>query len=359
MTKRNTAVCKRPNISRLKRPKNSKIKVISLFCGAGGMDVGFHQAGFETCLAIDHWPDAVDTFNHNSKAPVACVRDLANLTPREFLSLIPAGEEPVGIIGGPPCQGFSRGNVGSDPNDPRNLLPFRYASLLSAARKRFNLHFFVFENVTGLLDAKHLPRFHKIVEEFRKAGFRLFVKRLDASNFSVPQKRHRLFIVGLNEDLYPDVDFEFPEDKQKLRVVADVMKGLPSATLFDRTLDRESIPFHPNHWTMVPRSKRFANEASVSASGRSFRRLSWDKPSPTVAYGNREIHVHPDGQRRLTIYEAMLLQGFDPKFEILGSLSSQVTQISNAVPPPLARAIANQLGMLLRSNAKRQPKPQG
>ena len=97
---------------------------------------------------------------------------------------------------------------------------------------------------------------------------------------------------------------------------------------------------------MQPRSPKF--KSGEFGTGRSFRKLNWNEPSPTVAYGHREIHVHPDGARRLSIYEAMLLQGFPKSFELVGTLSEQVTQVSNAVPPPVARAIATTLKTVFR-----------
>jgi DNA (cytosine-5)-methyltransferase 1 len=100
---------------------------------------------------------------------------------------------------------------------------------------------------------------------------------------------------------------------------------------------------------MQPRSHRF--KTGEFGDGRSFRKLNWNEPSPTVAYGHREIHVHPDGKRRLSIYEAMLLQGFpEKKFELAGTLSEQVTQVSNAVPPPVAGAIAKTIRATLNLN---------
>jgi DNA (cytosine-5)-methyltransferase 1 len=91
---------------------------------------------------------------------------------------------------------------------------------------------------------------------------------------------------------------------------------------------------------MQPKSHRFLSPTAESGEGRSFRRLNWDAASPTIAFGHREIHVHPNGHRRLSIYEAMLLQGFPADFVLEGNLSEQVEQVSNAVPPPLARSIA-------------------
>ncbi len=92
---------------------------------------------------------------------------------------------------------------------------------------------------------------------------------------------------------------------------------------------------------MQPRSPRFDNPESENGEGRSFRRLTWDTESPTIAFGHREIHIHPSGRRRLSIFEAMLLQGFPEKFVLEGNLTEQVQQISNAVPPPLARSVAS------------------
>ena len=97
---------------------------------------------------------------------------------------------------------------------------------------------------------------------------------------------------------------------------------------------------------MVPKSPKFNNlpDPSVSNGARSFKRLFWDQPSFTVAYGHNEIHVHPDGHRRLSIYEAMMLQGFPRmEYELKGCLSDQVSLVSDAVPPPLAFALAKSI----------------
>jgi len=325
-------------------------QLLSLFCGAGGLDEGFRRAGFRTVLAIDNCGDAVRTFNHNAGIETAVTRDLAKLSPAEFLSLVPADSRPIGLIGGPPCQGFSRANVLADPNDPRNMLPYRYAALLKAATTAYGLHFFVFENVAGLLGQKHSRRLRQILLRLAGAGFNVFADDLDAQHFGVPQRRRRLFIVGLNKLLYPEVEFVFPQGTgDNERTVKHAIGGLPSPAYFARDLSVSSIPHHPNHWTMRPKSRKFAT--GMSGGGRSFKRLKWDEVSATVAYGNREIHIHPNGRRRLSIYEAMLLQGFPPQYRLTGSLSAQVTQVSNAVPPPVAEAIARAIKGLIDTHA--------
>lgn len=136
--------------------------------------------------------------------------------------------------------------------------------------------------------------------------------------------------------------------------VRSVIGSLPDPAFFARNLDKSAIPHHENHWTMRPVSKRFSRPGGADRGGRSFRRLEWDRPSPTVAYGHREIHVHPDGRRRLSIFEAMLLQGFQEDFVLEGTLSSQVEQVSNAVPPPLAQSLAATIGAaMLRAGDSR------
>jgi len=324
--------------------------IISLFCGAGGLDVGFTKAGFKVLLAFDNSQAAVNSYNLNAKKAVARVADLSDDGDASFRKLVreSLGTTQIqGIIGGPPCQGFSRGNASADPNDPRNKLAFRYADILRALNTKNKIKFFVFENVMGLTTVRHMVRFRAIRQSFMDAGFRIFYHDLDAQDFGVPQFRRRLFIVGLNAKRLPKADFSFPIGTAKRRTVKDAIQGLPQPAFFDRNIQPGDIPHHPNHWTMKPRSAKLILSAGAS-DGRSFRQLDWNEVSPTVAYGNREIHVHPDGGRRLSVHEAMLLQGFPPTYKLAGNFSQQITQVSNAVPPPVAQAIARSIKQLLR-----------
>ena len=142
--------------------------------------------------------------------------------------------------------------------------------------------------------------------------------------------------------------FNFPIGRFKVhKTVRSVIENLPEPQYFSHGLNSELIPFHPNHWTMKPKSARFLAPIDAIKGARSFIRLGWDKPSRTVAYGHREIHVHPNGHRRLSIYEAMRLQGFPIEYRLTGTLSEQVTQVSNAVPPPVAECIAKSIRELL------------
>jgi DNA (cytosine-5)-methyltransferase 1 len=194
------------------------------------------------------------------------------------------------------------------------------------------------ENVLGIRDAKHLETYNTLVENIDNIGFDVSEKELCALDFGVPQTRRRVIVCGLRKDSgYLPLILR---KRNGISTVRDAISHLPDPVYFKYGLKPEDIPEHPNHWTMKPRSIRFSNPDRYENDGRSFKRLHWEKASPTVAYGHREIHIHPNGHRRLSIFEAMLLQGFPSEFILTGNLSEQVEQVSNAVPPPLAKSVA-------------------
>lgn len=329
--------------------------VISFFSGCGGFDLGFSSAGFSIGLALDVDPIAVKSYNHNRDRKVCHVADLASLTPDAIIELYQLecnSVSPRGIIGGSPCQTFSFGNVHFNIDDSRHLLPRRYATILRYLNQVYDLDFFVFENVKGITSMKHRKEYTTIKKLFSRAGFKLFEGELDAADFGVAQHRCRVFLVGFNKVRYPNIEFTFPRAKTNIPLtVASKLKGLPPPLLFKRGTQKEDIAFHPNHWTMYPHSKRFTDSSLKNGHklGRSFRVLLWDKPSLTVAYGNREIHVHPNTKRRLSVYEAMLLQGFPEDYELLGTLSDQIRQVSDAIPPQLGEALGKAIYETLKN----------
>jgi DNA (cytosine-5)-methyltransferase 1 len=325
---------------------------VSLFCGAGGLDAGFADAGFHTVYAVDSMPAAVRTFNHNAGANVAVVCDLLKSRSTTITKAIAdlsakTGVSPRGLLGGPPCQGVSNANNQAGPDDPRNRLFKKYCNIVLRLEEEHGLDFFVFENVPALKRArKNLPLYHKLVGLLGNA-FDLHEAILDASKFGVAQTRERLIIVGFAKRLGIK-EFSLPTGSgAPTATVRTAIDGLPEPAFFTRGMDTRGFAVHPNHWTMTPKSKKFFADAPTSNDGRSFIRLEWEQQSRTVAYGNREIHVHPSGRRRISIYEAMLLQGFDSRFELTGNLSEQVTQISNAVPPPVAAAVGRAIAAVL------------
>ena len=325
------------------------LNLLSLFCGAGGLDLGFTKQGFNVNLAIDLSQAAIDTHKANFYGSNAQTHDLLELGIPGLLALCKENfdiDKPIGIIGGPPCQGFSRGNIGASKDDPRNQLALFYTQAISALKKIFNIEFVVFENVLGIRDKKHQDIYNEIIESLNNLSFEVSENELNAANFGVPQIRKRIIIIAIKKrKSSTKISFSnFTTHK----TVKDVIFGLPEPIFYAKGIVPSDIPYHPNHWTMKPKSKKFLDTASFHNKNRSFRAISWDKPSPTVAYGNREIHVHPDKKRRLSIHESLLLQGFPKDFVLSGTLSQQVTQVSNAVPPPMAEGIAKEIKRIIR-----------
>ena len=245
----------------------------------------------------------------------------------------------IAVIGGPPCQGFTTANVKADSNDPRNQLVLLYLDIIAALQQQYTVVFTVLENVPGLLGIKHADTVKDLFSKYDGLRHETVLGVHNAIDFGVAQERKRVIFTSFN-DPNNAARFGLHPTSTAKHTVREMIGTLPEPAFFARHMP--TVPFHANHWTMQPRSKRFTTP-NTSGKSRSFRRLQWDKPSPTVAYGNREIHVHPMGHRRLSVYEAMLLQGFPPDFELKGSFSEQVEQISNAVPVPLAKALAESI----------------
>lgn len=331
------------NGERIRRsePRTTLPKIVSLFSGAGGLDLGFKQAGFTIAVAIDVADAAIRTHKKNFPRTMAVVGDLIKLRPAGVVEHVTERLKPgqsIAVIGGPPCQGFSRANATSLTSDPRNKLPKLYLEIVEALQDLYTVEFIVFENVLGIRDKKHAKTYEALVKGITDLGFDVTEKELCSADFGVPQNRRRIVLSGMRQgQCYSPVK---PRKRKGIATVREAIGGLPAPAYFKRKLDPIDIPVHPNHWTMQPKSARFESRKPEITEQRSFKRLNWDSPSRTIAFGHREIHIHPQGNRRLSIYEAMLLQGFPKEFVLEGNLSEQVEQVSNAVPPPLARSVA-------------------
>ena len=249
---------------------------------------------------------------------------------------------PRGVIGGPPCQSFSRANhFRSDSDKRRNHVRQFFSIALRFHRFRDELDFILMENVPDLSNAEDGDLLKRETVRLERYQFHVYQFLLDAVHYAVPQRRNRLFILAIpNSKLTKP--WSTPNGENTTTTVRDAIRDLPPPTQFRRTLQPHDTPFHPNHWCMRPQSPKFSDGSLVEgySSGRSFKTLAWDRPSITVSYGHREVHIHPNGDRRLSVLEAMRLQGIPDDYVLTGTLSAQIEQVSEAVPPPLAEAIA-------------------
>lgn len=337
-----------------------KNKIIDLFCGCGGLSLGFEQAGFEVAYAIDMWQAAINTYNHNHKEKVAECRDIHELT-NEKLQELKAGGEIVGVIGGPPCQGFSK--VGTrDVNDPRNHLYLEYCRVV----EEVSPDFFVLENVSGLLTLCKGMFKEDIIKRFSELGYTVEYKEVCAADYGVPQNRHRVFFVGMKKD-----KFEFPEKLEKIITSKDAISDLLPLNL-ENGMDssheyfclpqneyqkkmRGSLDRVTNHQITVHTQKTIDIISMVPDGGtiydlpdkywevrkyrKGFERMPSTRPCHTVDTGHRN-YFHYKENRIPTARENARLQSFPDDYVFLGTKTDQYKEIGNAVPPLLAYHIA-------------------
>lgn len=299
------------------------MRVVSLFSGAGGLDLGFKMAGHDIVWANDLYEDAVHTYQKN----------IGNHIVLEDVRNIPTDEIPDCdiVIGGFPCQGFSVANTKRHVADERNELYKQLIRVIEDKKPKF----FLAENVKGLTNLGKGEVFKMILADFEQLGYKVQYKILNAADYGVPQTRMRVIIVGVRNDI--GWEYEFPkmthsqDGKDGLPIwvsVSEALKGLP---------DPDSENDVPNHTY----SKYKLNINGYIG----HRLLDPDKPAPTVTArgdnrGGVVIHPHPNGQRRMSCRELALVQSFPIDYEFSGNNSSIYRQIGNAVPPLLAYAIA-------------------
>ena len=333
-----------------------RIVLLSLFSGCGGLDVGFEQAGFDIGLAYDIRAHAITSWNRNR--PWSRCGHVANLSTIRLMDMDRdhGGRfAPSGVIGGPPCQSFSRANSSRSVDDPRSKLVRQFFSIaLRFHRQRRLLDFILMENVPALAKAENGRLLAREMQRLNENGFDVHNFLVDAACHSVPQYRNRLFVLAFPKNRFTMKRWSSPVGSDERKTVADAIKDLAPPVHFSRDIGESEVPVHPNHWCMVPKSHRFFDGSLVEgySSARSFKTLAWDKPSITVSYGHREVHIHPNRKRRLSVFEAMKLQGFPDDYVLKGSLSAQIDQVSEAVPPPLAKAVAMSIDSAIRRATK-------
>ncbi len=301
---------------------------VSLFCGAGGLDIGFEQAGFKTIWANDFDKDACKTHQNWSKAKVVC-GDIAKVDVTE----IPDSDI---ILGGFPCQGFSL----SGPrkiDDSRNVLYKHYVRIVKAKQPKI----FVGENVKGLLTMANGDIFEAIKEEFSNCGYNVFSQLVNAKDFGVPQDRERVIIVGIRKDL--DInDFSIPVPKNKRMTMREALAGMPEPS--------------PDDVCNAPYSSRYMSRN---------RKRGWDDVSYTIPAMAKQVTLHPGSPdmekldrdlwkfgdngvtRRFSWQEAAAIQTFPRDLKFEGDLVSKYKQIGNAVPVKLAEYVATLIYAIL------------
>ena len=344
--------------------------LIDLFCGAGGFSLGFEMAGFKTKLAIDNWKPAIDTYNYNRKDKIGQNIDVYDFNNEKLKKFIKENDI-TGIIGGPPCQGFSM--VGTrNENDDRNNLYLQYIRFVEVVKPKF----FILENVKGLLTLKKGFFKEDILSRFTELGYNVNFKLLKASHYGVAQNRERVFFVGLRKDLFKSKFFEFPKgDKYNVISTSDALSDLPSLDNDENPEIYKTEPQNEYQKLMRKNSEKITNNDitkhtektkqiismvpdggnikdlpkkyySVRNYNNAFKRMNSKKPSTTIDCGHRN-YFHYKENRVPTVRESARIQSFPDNYFFTGNKTNQYTQVGNAVPPLLAKSIAEQIKKLL------------
>jgi DNA (cytosine-5)-methyltransferase 1 len=304
------------------------MKVISLFSGCGGLDLGFMKAGMKIVWANDIYSDAVETYKRNIGNHISC-KSILDIHSNE----IPDCD---GVIGGFPCQGFSLANTNRSIDDTRNFLYREFVRVIKDKKPMF----FLAENVKGILSLGKGKVFEKILKDFSSCGYTVRYHLFNAADYGVPQRRERVFIFGIRLD----IDFDesaFPPKPTHTRdiKILKMKKWISIGEALEKIPEPgfEDPKKMPNHSGTKFKLK---NNGYLG-----HRQIDPTLPSPTItARGDEKggvviIH-HPSNKRRLTVREAAAIQSFPLNFHFVGNNTSGYRQIGNAVPPVLATEIA-------------------
>ncbi len=310
-------------------------RVLDLFSGAGGFSLGFEHAGFDVKAGVDRDPDFLDTYERNHNDSTAMQVDLFETPPEEFFKLenAPSIDDIDIIIGGPPCKGFSKAGERKD-GDKRDTLVSRFLDYVEYVKPEYA----VMENVTGI-QSKSTPSGEPYIEMVRrrlgKGGYIHHEKVLNSADYGVPQRRQRVIIVAHK----PKHTFSYPEPT----VESPYTAGEALSEIDNSTPNHQDTLTEHSEDTAAKLDELEYGESLYDGYSDSWRRLHPDKPAPTVKENHGAPFVHPHEPRVGTVRECAKLQSFPDDFVFEGSKSKQLKQVGNAVPPLLAKAVADQL----------------
>jgi DNA (cytosine-5)-methyltransferase 1 len=303
------------------------MRIVSLFSGAGGLDLGLMQAGHQVTWANDIDPDAVATYKKNIGEHIVCADikdvDIGNLP-----------NEVDVVAGGFPCQGFSQANLKRTIEDERNLLYKFFHKVIKEKQPKF----FIAENVKGILNLGGGEVIKSIAADFESAGFITSMNLIHMADYGVPQTRQRVIIVGQRKDLGSKMLFRFPPK-------TNGRDGSPQPWVsVESVLQHYPEPDQPNDYLNHICSAYKVEYRNFTG----HRATDPGKPSPTIlARGNGQGGVcaipHYNGKRRLTIRESATVQTFPENFEFVGKMNSCYRQIGNAVPVKFAYLLGQEL----------------
>ncbi len=320
------------------------MNILSLFSGAGGMDLGFKNAGFNIVWANEYDSSIWETYEKNHSTPLD-KRDIRKVPSEEI-------PECDGIIGGPPCQSWSEAGSLKGIEDSRGKLFYEFIRILKDKQPKF----FVAENVSGMLADIHKDAVQNIIGNFEDAGYNIFINLLNAADYKVPQDRKRVFYIGFRKDF--NIEFEWPEINDEKLTLKDIIWDLKDSAIkaLDKNKSNGDLCKIHNH--------EYMNGGFSTIYMSRNRVRSWDEQSFTIQAGGRHAPIHPQAPkmlfikknirifvpekehlyRRLSVRECARIQTFSDDFKFYYTdIADGYKMIGNAVPVELASTIAKQI----------------
>lgn len=318
------------------------MKIVSLFSGAGGLDLGFEKAGFDVVWANEYDKDIWETYRKNFPNTFLDTRSIVKIGTEEI-------PECDGIIGGPPCQSWSEAGALKGIKDKRGQLFFDFIRILRAKKPKF----FLAENVSGMLASRHFDALSNIKAFLAESDYNLYFKLINTKEYGVPQDRKRVFFVGIRKDL--QFGFDFPDENiYKTTLLKDVIYDMPSP-IATKNIANDKLEL-ANHEYML------GGFSSIYMSRNRVR--SWNEPSFTIQASARHAPIHPQAPkmlfveqnkrifvpesehlyRRLSVRECARIQTFpDQHIFHYKNIAAGYKMVGNAVPCKIAYILAKQI----------------
>ncbi len=335
----------------LSAPRRQTLAYISLFCGGGGLDLGFVSAGFKPLFSSDVVPAFCQTVAANLRGHLVEPHDISELSGVSVTGRV--GRAADVVIGGPPCQSFSILGSRKSTSDPRGRLVFEYARFIKEVGPRA----FLFENVPGIRTVNKGRDWEELLAFFKaETGYFIHCTVLNAVWFGVPQFRQRVIAVGFRDHEAYKL-FRWPVRRHSESVTQPELGLLPPRPARLAFEDLEGLP---NHVLRVHGERVATRYSTIPPGGRDRKdhtdRVHPDRPSGTVLVGSGagggRPFIHPEEPRHITVREAARLQSFPDWWEFSGGPTAAYRQVGNAVPPLMARQIALSIKSALKSNGR-------
>ena len=322
-----------------RRPYNS----VELFAGAGGLALGLEKAGFQEQALVELDKHASATLRKNRPHWNVIEEDIIKVASDGIKKYLPKDMEIDFVSGGYPCQSFSYAGHKLGLDDVRGTMFFYFAQIVG----ELNPKVFLAENVKGLISHDNGQTLQTMIDIFEDLGYTVTTTVVNASNYNVAQKRERVIIVGIRNDI--DIEYRPPQPFDYKPVLRDVLCNVPKSVGESYPeKKRKILDLVPpgGYWRDLPEevAKTYMGKSYYSGGGRTgmARRISWDEPCLTLTCSPAQKQTercHPEETRPFTVREYARIQSFPDDWEFTGSMGVQYKQIGNAVPVELAKAV--------------------